>query len=535
MMKRPLIDRWVKSGDDTEFAADLFLVAGRIYPLKLEFSKAKQGVNDSDKQKGPPPLKPASISLLWKRPSGEIETIPSRNLSPKESPEVFVCSVPFPPDDRSYGWERGTAISEAWEGATTEAAIQTAGYIANRIDAFTGTREGDGNRAERVKAFCRTFADRAFRRPLTDEQAKWLIDKQFADAKNTENAVKRVVLLTLKSPRFLYREIGGPDQFDVASRLSFGLWDSIPDEALLTAAREGKLSTKDEVAAQAERMLNDPRTKTKIREFLLTWLNAKSEMDLGKDPQKFPGFDESLAFDMRTSLELFLDEVVWSEDADYRKLLLSEEVYLNDRLAKFFEVSTGDYKDFAPVKLDEGKRAGILTHPYLMTKFAHEAESSPIHRGVFVVRGLLGHALKPPPEAVTPLPAELHPSLTTRERVILQTGAAACMTCHNMINPLGFPFERFDAVGRYREKDGDKPIDDAGSYHTRTGEEKTFKGQGNSRSFWPKAKNAMKPSPSSFSITSCNNPSEPTARMCKPTSPRNSPPTSFTSESLRLG
>jgi hypothetical protein len=208
----------------------------------------------------------------------------------------------------------------------------------------------------------------------------------------------------------------------------------------------------------------------------LTWLNANVETDLGKDPKKFPGFDQALACDMRTSLELFLDDVVWSEDSDFRKLLLSDEVYLNDRLAKFFETSTGDAKEFAPVKLDEGKRAGILTHPYLMTRFAHEAESSPIHRGVFVVRGLLGHALRPPPEAVTPLPAELHPDLSTRERVILQTNAAACMTCHTMINPLGFPFEHFDAVGRYRDKDQGKPIDAVGSYHTRKGEEKTFQG-----------------------------------------------------------
>lgn len=472
----PLIDAWVKSGDGTEFESDLFLVGGRIYPLKLEFSKAKQGVDDSDKQKGPPPSKPASISLLWKRPSGELETIPSRNLSPNETREVFVCSVPFPPDDRSYGWERGTAISEAWQQATTEAAIQTAGYVTANLNSLTGTRDDDKDREERVKAFCRSFADRAFRRPLTESQAKWLIDRQFSEAKDLENAVKRVVLLTLKSPRFLYREVGGPDQFDVASRLAFGLWDSIPDETLLKAAREGQLATKEQVAAQAERMLNDPRAKTKIREFLLAWLNANTETDVGKDPKKYPGFDQALAFDMRTSLELFLDDVVWSEDSDYRKLLLSEEVYLNERLAKFFEVSLGETKDFVPVKLDEGKRAGILTHPYLMARFANEAESSPIHRGVFVVRGLLGHALRPPPEAVAPLPAELHPSLTTRERVVLQTSSASCMTCHDMINPLGFPFERFDAVGRYREKDQGKPINDVGSYHTRSGEEKTFHG-----------------------------------------------------------
>ncbi len=349
--------------------------------------------------------------------------------------------------------------------------------MADHLNSLTHTRPDDKNREQRVKAFCRDFAERAFRRPLSEDLTAVLIDKQFAETDSIENAVKRVVILTLKSPRFLYREVGGPDQFDVASRLSFGLWDSIPDQELMNAARDGKLATQEQVAAQAERMLGDPRAKTKIRGFLFTWLNANTEMDIGKDAEKFPNFDQAVASDMRTSLELFLDEVAWSEKSDFRELLLADHVYLNDRLAKFFDVKfEDDGQKFVPVELNEGQRAGILTHPYLMTLNAHEAESSPIHRGVFVVRGLLGHALKPPPEAVAPLPADLHPGLTTRERVILQTKSASCMTCHVMINPLGFAFEKFDAVGRYREKDRNKPINDAGSYHTRSGEEKTFDG-----------------------------------------------------------
>ncbi len=348
--------------------------------------------------------------------------------------------------------------------------------MAEHLDRLTSTKPGDKNRDERVKAFCRTFADRAFRRPLTDKESQWLIDKQFAEAGSTEAAVKRVVLLTLKTPQFLYREIGGPDQFDVASRLSFGLWDSLPDETLMNAAKAGELANEDQVARQAERMLADPRAKIKIREFLLNWLRANSEMDLSKDAEKFPGFDEHLVADLRTSLEWFLDEVVWSEESDYRKLLLSDEVYVNPRLEEFFKVSVDGKSVFAPVKLDDGQRAGILTHPYLMAQFAHESETSPIHRGVFVLRGLMGHTLRPPPEAVTPLPAKLHPDLTTRERVALQTNSKTCMTCHAMINPLGFSMEKFDAVGRYREKDREKPIDDTGSYQTRAGSEKTFHG-----------------------------------------------------------
>ncbi len=128
------------------------------------------------------------------------------------------------------------------------------------------------------------------------------------------------------------------------------------------------------------------------------------------------------------------------------------------------------------MRLGDGPRAGVLTHPYLMARLAHHHESSPIHRGIFVVRGILGRFLRPPPEAVAPLPVELHPTLTTRERVTLQTDAANCMTCHGVINPLGFTLENYDAVGRYRDADRGKPIDATGSYRTRGGETTTVNG-----------------------------------------------------------
>ena len=111
----------------------------------------------------------------------------------------------------------------------------------------------------------------------------------------------------------------------------------------------------------------------------------------------------------------------------------------------------------------------MLTHPYLMAGLAYSATSSPIHRGVFVARNVLGRSLRPPPEAVTPAPPELQPDLSTRERITLQTQAGACQTCHRMINPLGFAFENFDAVGRFRAAERSRPIDSAGEYQTRSG------------------------------------------------------------------
>src|SRR5262249_33281510 len=136
---------------------------------------------------------------------------------------------------------------------------------------------------------------------------------------------------------FLYREAGsGNDSYAVASRLSFGLWDSLPDSQLLQAAAEGKLATREQVSAQAERMVADPRTKAKLRDFFFQWLKVDPAPDLAKDRDKFPGFDDAIVADLRTSLDLFVDDVVWSESSDFRQLLLADFTYLNGRLGKFY-------------------------------------------------------------------------------------------------------------------------------------------------------------------------------------------------------
>lgn len=474
-LETPLIDAYVKSGDDIEYRGTITLLAGRVYPLQLEFSKAKQGVDDSDKQKEPPPPVKASISLSWKRPGLPEEIIPERCLSPGRTSKSLVVETAFPPDDRSVGYERGTAISKEWDSATTFAAIEVANKILADLNDLAGTRDD----VEKLREFGRRFVELAFRRPVSDEIKQVYVDKQFEGA-DPETAVKRVILVTLKSPRFLYRELpasdAGPDGYDIASRLSFGMWDSIPDRPLLEAAANGQLQTAEQVRAQAERMVGDLRTRTKLRTFFHQWLQFERFTDLSKDASLYPEFDPAVASDLRTSVDLFLEDVIWNGDGDFRRLLLDEGLFLNGRLAKLYGVDLPADAAFQKVTLDAGKRAGILTHPYLLTGFAYHATTSPIHRGVFVSRSLLGRSLKPPPEAVAPLPPDLHPDLTTRERTILQTQAEACNTCHNMINPLGFTLERFDAIGRFREQEKDKPIDDTGFYLTQSGEELQFHG-----------------------------------------------------------
>ncbi len=465
-LRRPLIDALVKSGNDTEYRGSVYLLGGRAYPIRLEFSRTKEMTS--------------SIALEWKVPRRAFEVIPRRNLVPLQMPETFVLTTAFPPDDRTAGYERGTSVSKAWDAATTDAAIEVAGYVLAHMKELSSASDDASDRETKLREFAKKFAERALRHPLSEPEKVMFIDHQFKDAPDLETSVKRVVLLVLKSPRFLYGETsqGRPGNYDVASRLALGLWDSLPDQQLLAAAASGQLATREQVARQAERMVNDPRARTKLVNFLLQWLKIDQPRDIDKDPKRYPEFNETVVSDLRTSLDLFLEDVIGSDACDYRGLLRAKYVYLNGRLAPLYGAKLPANAPFQKVSLEQEERSGVLTHPYLMASFAYTTTSSPIHRGVFIARSVLGRVLRPPPEAVAPLAPDLHPSLTTRERVTIQTQPESCRSCHGMINPLGFTLEHFDALGRYRKEEKGKPIDGTGSYETRSGETVKFGGAG---------------------------------------------------------
>ncbi len=475
----PLIDAFVKSGDGTEHRGSVFLLGGRAYPLRLEFSKANQGV---DKDRRGPPVN-ASISLLWKPPQGVLEPVPARCLSPQDAAQVFVLTTPFPPDDKSIGYERGSTVSAEWFAAATAASAETADYVLDHVEHLARVKRDTPDRAEKLKRFATSFAEKAFRRPLTEELRTLVIDRSFIDAPDLDTGLKRSLLLTLGSPRFLLREAasGVNDAFATAARLSFGLWDSIPDEPLWARAAKDQLATSEQVRAQAERMVNDRRTRAKVRDFLFAWLRIDQGREIVKDKAGFPEFSPEIAADMRTSLELFLNDVVWGQSgSDFRRLFTDEDVYVNGRLAPLYGAKLAAEAPFQRIRLDDGRRAGVLSHPYMASVLSYAGATSPIHRGVFLARSVMGNVLKPPQEAVAPLPPDLHADLSTRERVSLQTSAVACQTCHTMINPLGFALEEFDPIGRYRttEKRGAtaKPIDASGAYLPREGPKAVFRG-----------------------------------------------------------
>jgi mono/diheme cytochrome c family protein len=484
---KTLIDEWVSSGPEPrEHTATIRLLGGRVYPIRLDMFKYKD--------------KSASVVLRWRPPHKALETIPARHLTPGRMPETMVVATAFPPDDSSTGYPRGTSVSKIWDKATTDAAIEVADYVVEHLDELTGARPAgerrrgrspsdppgergkrgenrnvNDNRKERAIKLCTQLAERAFRQPLAAEQKQFFVDSRFEESAEVDTAVKRSVLLILKSPRFLYPEIiAGPRDHTVASRLALALWDSLPDESLVTAAAEGRLQTDEQLTEHAHRLLANSRAKAKVREFFHSWLPFDEGEEVSKDPKAFPGFDEPLIADLRTSLDMFVDDIVWSEKADYRQLILANHWFVNERLAKFYSIEAPSEDGFHEVSVDAKERAGVVTHPYLLAALAYHKSSSPIHRGVFATRKLLGRTLRPPPAAIQFMDGKFDPHMTMREKVTELTKSQACQSCHSIINPLGFSLEHYDAVGRFRTVEPtvekDRPIDATGQFTSPEGE-----------------------------------------------------------------
>ncbi|MGC6425526.1 MAG: DUF1592 domain-containing protein [Akkermansiaceae bacterium] len=457
--KDAFIDAWVSSGNQMRSQeASMFLLAGHGVPIIIDFVAFKE--------------RKSSLSIDWKPPHGVWEPLPNSVLHTDGSKPALIIETPFPADDASMGYERGSSISKAWKEATTRAAIEATATIFEHIDKIAKTKPDAEDREERLRSFCSEFTSRAFCRPLSDKQKKLYVDDIFtAAAGDLDTAVKRSLMLTLTSPYFLYpslnlNEKGEPDSYTNAAHMALAIWDSVPDMHLRKKAGKGQLNTEKQIKDELWRMLGDSRAKVKINRFFHHWLALSEKEDLGKDPKVFPGFDKALIADLRSSLNLFINDVVWEEPSDYRKLFTSDQLYLNDRLASFYGAEKSQGDGFVQVTPPDRKRAGLFTHPYILSAFSYHRQTSPIHRGVYLGRNVLGRFLKPPPNAIEFKDADFDPSLTMREKVTELTKDKSCMSCHSIINPVGFSLEYYDAVGRFRTQDNNKPINAESDYET---------------------------------------------------------------------
>ena len=471
---RILFNNHVQSEGKTEFRETLRLTAGRSYPIKIEFTQRKRKTEQP----------PASISLSWRTPSGREEFIPGRLVVPKWNPPQFALQTQLPPDDRSYGYQRGINVGRQWDESTTLAAIEFGEVAATELwpRYRRRNRNEPNDQRQLLKKFLGELIRVAHRGVINDQQKERYIDRQLAQVDDDAQAIKRVSLLALKSPRFLYPALdsGYSKSQRLANRVSLILLDSLPAGMPMNLRIENnQLDSEGQIQGWVETMAKDRRATNKLRHFIHHWLDLDDVSDLSKNEERFVGFDQSLLSDLELSFESTLEQVLSSESCDFRELLSSQQVYTTKRLEQFYGEdwrSASESTEYTTLSVKSDRRAGLLTHPLLMSKLAGYEQSSPIHRGVALYRKVLGRNLRPPNAAFTPFNEDLHPSLTTRERIELQTGSKECQVCHSKINSLGFVLENFDAAGRYRMMEKGKSIDASGSYVDRDGRANEFAG-----------------------------------------------------------
>jgi len=325
-----------------------------------------------------------------------------------------------------------------------------------------------------------TLEKRAYRRPVTDKDVAMLMP--FYQAGHAQGGfelgIERALQRLLVSPQFLFRIEQDPDgatpgsvhpvsDIELASRLSFFIWSSIPDDELLDLAARGKLRQPQVLEQQVRRMLRDPRSSSLVSNFAEQWLYLR-DLDAKKPNELlFPDFDESLRAAFRKETDLFLDSVLRS-DRSVLELLSANYTFINERLAKHYGIPNVHGPDFRKVMLPEGSpRGGLLGQGSLLTITSYATRTSPVNRGKWVLENLLNAPPPPPPPNVPALKTEggeHGKTLTMRAAMVQHRANPACFGCHARMDPIGFAMENFDAIGRWRETDAGTPIDSSGVF-----------------------------------------------------------------------
>ncbi len=326
------------------------------------------------------------------------------------------------------------------------------------------------------KILC-SFADRAFRRPVTHDETTRLLAIVMAaenDGEPPESAIRLALQAALVSPHFLFhveddRERARPrttpqdTDFGLASRLSYFLWSSMPDEELLRLAAQARLRRGDVLRAQTLRMLADRKSRALAVNFASQWLQTRRLREFTPDPTLFPDFDESLRVAMLRETELFCLSIQ-AEDRSALDFLDSADTFVNERLARHYGISGVVGSEFRRVSLIGTYRGGVVTQASVLAVTSNPTRTSPVKRGQWILDNLLGAPPAPPPSGVEALKEGPNggPPGTLRQRLERHRADAACAGCHARMDPLGFALENFDALGRFRTHDGGQPVDASG-------------------------------------------------------------------------
>jgi hypothetical protein len=312
-----------------------------------------------------------------------------------------------------------------------------------------------------VRAFVERFGRRVFRRPLTAEEAA-RYTALVAAQPDLATGVRVALRVMFSSPYFLYRfEIGEPQgngtsrltAHEIAAALSYAFWGTTPDDALLDAADSGGLDTPAGIEDHARRLLDDPRARTTVGTFAVQWLGVEKVLAADKNTALYPGFDQALRQASLAETRALVEGVVL-DGGRFDDLFLADTTSAEGTLAELYG---SDERGALPAE----RRAGLLTHASVLATYAHSDQTSPVRRGLFVRERLLCMDLGTPPANAGGVP-DVSADATTRERFEQHSSDVACNSCHQHIDPLGFGFERFDAVGRIRDTDAGKPVDSSG-------------------------------------------------------------------------
>lgn len=327
--------------------------------------------------------------------------------------------------------------------------------------------------ADCAKSVVQKFGALAYRAPVTDAAD---IDRHVqlfnvGVATSYAHGIELLLQGMLQSPRFLYRvEIGTGEKVsdsavklsgsELAARLSYALWDSPPSEKLNQAVAAGELGSAEGVGAQLAWMLEDSRGKKLVNRFLENWMHVGAVDGLVKNSETYPEFSSgTLRSSLRGQAAAFFDDLLTRQGGKLNALLTSTSVFYNKDLGSYYGVTGGD--TFQSLEKTDGTAAGILTLPALLAVTGKPNESSPIYRGRFVREALLCQELPTVPANIPP-PPEVTAGVSTRERLAQHEVDPTCAGCHQLLDPIGFGFENFDTIGRYRTEDGGKPVDASG-------------------------------------------------------------------------
>jgi hypothetical protein len=332
------------------------------------------------------------------------------------------------------------------------------------------------HRPECAHLIVRALARRAYRRPVTDAEVNGLvrfISMAQQNGDSFEQGVRVALEAILVSPHFLFRvendrDANNPaashrlDDFELASRLSYFLWSSMPDEQLFRLAADRKLHRPEVTEAQVHRMLLDLKSVALIDNFAGQWLELRNLDSVKPDPDRFPYFDDSLRQAMKEETQLFFQAII-REDRSILDFIDGRFTYLNERLAKHYGIPGIAGPEFRRIQLTGDERSGILTQASVLTVSSYPTRTSPVLRGKWVLENFLNDPPPPPPPGVPNLnESAIGTTASLRQQLEQHRANPACAACHTRMDPLGFGLENYDAVGRWRTQDGRFPVDSTG-------------------------------------------------------------------------